>query len=169
MPAPCAAPKRARAISEWAAARASPAQSLYRTAVEPRLQTLAAVDVGRFSGSVGRNFGVIDDGECGFVMLDPTPGAESIQNSSSVVTPGGDFGGDVSFHAEAEAGQPAPQGMQQQRRPRRPRRPGRHELQLHRLRLTSSEARRPSAVPRPSRTRRVYRRRDAGPALRAGP
>jgi hypothetical protein len=66
--------------------------------------SLAAVDVGGFSGSVTRNFGVVASGTCGFVLIDPTPGAENIENRPSDVTPGAAFSGNASFHAEAEGG-----------------------------------------------------------------
>jgi hypothetical protein len=64
--------------------------------------SLAAADVGQFSGSKNANFPVVAPGACGFVIIDPTPGAQSIQNRASIVTPGAGFSGNVSFHAEAE-------------------------------------------------------------------
>jgi hypothetical protein len=67
--------------------------------------SLTAADVGQFSGSVGRNFGAIPAGTCGFVFIDPVPGPGSTDNRVAVVTPGPDFNGNVSFHAEAEGPQ----------------------------------------------------------------
>ena len=67
--------------------------------------SLTAADVGQFSGSVGRNFGAVPAGACGFVFIDPVPGPGSIDNRVSVVTPGPGFSGNVSFHAEAEGPQ----------------------------------------------------------------
>ena len=66
--------------------------------------SLDAADVGQLSGSVGASFPVIPNGSCGFVIIDPTPGPSSIADKASVVTPGEGFGGNVSFHAEAESG-----------------------------------------------------------------
>jgi hypothetical protein len=67
--------------------------------------SLTAADVGQYSGSANRNFGAIPAGACGFVFIDPVPGPGSIDNRASLVTPGPGFGGNVSFHAEAEGPQ----------------------------------------------------------------
>lgn len=66
--------------------------------------SLDAVDVGRFSGSANANFPGVAANSCNFAIIDPTPGAETIEGSASTVTPGAGYGGNVSFHWEAEAG-----------------------------------------------------------------
>ncbi len=66
--------------------------------------SLDAADVGQLSGSKNASFPVIPNGSCGFAIIDPTPGPGSIADKASVVTPGEGFGGNVSFHAEAEGG-----------------------------------------------------------------
>ena len=67
--------------------------------------SLNAVDVGQWSGSANANIPGVGAGSCNFALIDPTPGAESIGNRAVLVTPGDAFGGNVSFHAEAEGTQ----------------------------------------------------------------
>ena len=67
--------------------------------------SLTAADVGQHSGSIGRNFPAVPAGACEFVFIDPVPGPGSLDNRVAVVTPGPGFGGNVSFHAEAEGPQ----------------------------------------------------------------
>jgi hypothetical protein len=67
--------------------------------------SLNAADVGEFSGSANRSFPAIANSSCGFVFIDPIPGAGSVDGRVAMVTPGPGFGGDVSFHVEAEGPQ----------------------------------------------------------------
>jgi hypothetical protein len=64
--------------------------------------SLNAVDVGQHSGTASRNFINIPAGSCDTETIDPSPAAASLSGRPIVVTPGTAFGGDVTFHAEAE-------------------------------------------------------------------
>jgi hypothetical protein len=64
--------------------------------------SLNAADVGQFSGAASANLPNIAAGACGAGLIDPAPGAASIDGRAVLVTPGSGFFGNVSFHAEAE-------------------------------------------------------------------
>ena len=67
--------------------------------------SLDAVDVGLFSGVASANLPNIAAGACGADLIDPAPGATSIDGRAVLVTPDAGFFGNVSFHAEAEGTQ----------------------------------------------------------------
>ena len=99
--------------------------------------SLDAVDVGLYSGTSAENFSSIAAGTCDTVGLDPSTSTDSIAGKAALVTPRSGFSGSVSFHAEVETSTPRAEGVQPHRWRHRPRRRRRHELQLHRVRLSS--------------------------------